>query len=137
MSFLLAACCLIQLAAAYQEIFTWEAFSDKLLGLPTLLEQRGIDPGTQSDLMTMTGQLGMNQGLYNIFLAAGMVPAMIYGFTGGSATLAIFSLLCMAVAGIFGALTVPSPDGSNRNLITFGIQAIPPIVTLIVACFAT
>ena len=131
MYYLLALCCAIQILAAYKEMFTWEAFSDQVLGLPTLLDQRGVARDTRDDLIEMTGKLGLNQGLYNLFLAAGMIPGLIFGLDGGYGTLAVFSLLCMAVAGLFGAVTVPAPDGSNSNLRVFGAQAGAPIATLL------
>ncbi|MBB5189445.1 putative membrane protein [Silvimonas terrae] len=48
--------------------------------------------------------LAANQGLYNGFLAAGL----IWGLTLGAAGLGIkvFFLLCVIVAGVYGAITV-------------------------------
>ncbi len=63
--------------------------------------------------------LAMNQGLYNGFLAAGL----IWGIFAGDAT-KIFFLGCMVIAGVFGALTV-----SKR---IFYIQAVPAILALLV-----
>jgi putative membrane protein len=63
--------------------------------------------------------LAMNQGLYNGFLAAGL----IWGIFAGDAT-KIFFLSCVVIAGVFGALTV-----SKR---IFYIQAVPAILALLV-----
>lgn len=63
--------------------------------------------------------LAMNQGLYNGFLAAGL----IWGIFAGDAT-KIFFLGCVVIAGVFGALTV-----SKR---IFYIQAVPAILALLV-----
>lgn len=63
-------------------------------------------------------KLAMNQGLYNGFLAAGLVWAVI----SLRADVAIFFLSCVIVAGIFGAFTV-SPR-------IFVIQALPAVVAL-------
>ena len=63
--------------------------------------------------------LAMNQGLYNGFLAAGL----IWGIFAGDAT-KIFFLGCVVIAGVFGALTV-----SKR---IFYIQAAPAILALLV-----
>lgn len=49
-----------------------------------------------------TAVLAMNQGLYNLFLAAGLVRGLV---AGGSAP-EIFFLGCVVVAGIFGGITV-------------------------------
>ena len=64
--------------------------------------------------------LAKNQGLYNGFLAAGLV----WGLALGPAGLAIkvFFLTCVTIAGVFGALTV------NRRI--FVIQALPALVAL-------
>jgi putative membrane protein len=72
------------------------------------------------DLAAQSAALAMNQGLYNGFLAAGL----IWGLALGPAGLAIkvFFLSCVVVAGIFGAVTV------NRRI--FAIQALPAAVAL-------
>jgi putative membrane protein len=48
-----------------------------------------------------TFQMAQNQGLYNGFLAAGLIWALVAGMEH-----APFFLGCVAVAGIFGAITV-------------------------------
>ncbi len=63
--------------------------------------------------------LAMNQGLYNGFLAAGL----IWGIFAGDAV-KIFFLSCVIIAGIFGAMTV-----SKR---IFYMQAAPAILALVV-----
>jgi putative membrane protein len=50
--------------------------------------------------------LAANQGLYNGFLAAGLLWGLLsYGVIGGRAILTFF-LACVVVAGIYGAATV-------------------------------
>lgn len=60
---------------------------------------------TTPEQAAQTATLAANQGLYNGFLAAGLIWALV-----GSAELyrpvATFFLLCVAVAGAFGAATV-------------------------------
>ena len=51
-----------------------------------------------------TAVMAQNQGLYNGFLAAGLVWALASGPELGPR--ATFFLLCVAVAGIYGALSV-------------------------------
>src|SRR5205085_10028470 len=53
----------------------------------------------------MTAQLAANQGLYNGFLAAGLVWALLSG-PEQLHPRATFFLACVAVAGIYGAATV-------------------------------
>ena len=67
-------------------------------------------------------KLAANQGLYNGFLAAGLIWSLALGGHEGL-HVAIFFLTCVIVAGIYGALTV------NKRIFFF--QAMPAIVTLI------
>jgi putative membrane protein len=64
--------------------------------------------------------LAANQGLYNGFLAAGLIWALILGAEGRS--VAVFFLNCVVVAGVFGAATV-----SKRILY---VQALPAAIGL-------
>lgn len=48
-----------------------------------------------------TAVLAANQGLYNGFLAAGL----LWGLIAGKREVTIFFLLCVIVAGVFGAVT--------------------------------
>ena len=69
--------------------------------------------------------LAANQGLYNGFLAAGLVWGLWLGAAGTAITL--FFLSCVVVAGVFGAVTV-----SRRILY---VQALPALagILLVVA----
>jgi putative membrane protein len=62
--------------------------------------------------------LAANQGLYNGFLAAGL----LYGVATGSREFCLFFLACVAVAGAYGAMTV------NRRI--FLVQALPALLAL-------
>lgn len=64
--------------------------------------------------------LAMNQGLYNGFLAVGLLWGLLLGVAGTH--LQIFFLLCVAIAGIFGGITV------NRKIFT--VQAVPALLAL-------
>jgi putative membrane protein len=67
--------------------------------------------------------LAANQGLYNGFLAAGLLWALVaYGIIAGRPILTFF-LLCVIVAGIYGAATV------SRRI--FFVQAVPAVVALV------
>ena len=61
----------------------------------------------------------MQQGLYNGFLAAGI----LYGLIARKIDFVVFSLLCVVAAGIFGGLTV-----SPRIIM---IQALPAVIALV------
>ena len=65
--------------------------------------------------------LAANQGLYNGFLAAGLIWGLYLGAAGFSVK--IFFLSCVLVAGIYGAITV------NRKILF--VQAIPAMIALI------
>jgi len=64
--------------------------------------------------------LAANQGLYNGFLAAGLLWGMSLGPAGYG--IKVFFLGCVIVAGVFGALT------ANRRILW--VQALPGAVAL-------
>lgn len=68
-----------------------------------------------------TKVLAANQGLYNGFLAAGLVFSIIKN----NLELAVFFLICVTIAGIYGSY-------STKKIKLFYIQAVPAIITLIV-----
>ncbi len=73
--------------------------------------------------------LAANQGLYNGFLAAGLLWSLVaFGVQGGRPILTFF-LLCVIVAGIYGAATV-----SRRILF---IQAVPAAIALVLVWLST
>lgn len=54
------------------------------------------------DLFEPTKTLAANQGLYNGFLAAGLIWALCIGDAVWAKNVAIFFLSCVAVAGLYG-----------------------------------
>ncbi|MDR7274910.1 DUF1304 domain-containing protein [Catenuloplanes atrovinosus] len=77
--------------------------------------------GTTPEFAEASRTLAANQGLYNGFLAAGLVWALLAD--GGTAYQAkLFFLGCVLVAGLFGAATV-----SRRILL---VQALPAAIGL-------
>jgi putative membrane protein len=66
-----------------------------------------------------SASLAANQGLYNGFLAAGL----IWGLISGEFSIKLFFLICVIVAGIFGAFT------ARRSILY--IQAFPALLGLI------
>ena len=75
--------------------------------------------GMTPEYSRASAALAANQGLYNGFLAAGL----IWGLVIDSAPVKIFFLLCVLVAGIFGGFTA-------RRTILY-IQALPALIALI------
>ena len=65
--------------------------------------------------------LAANQGLYNGFLAAGLLWGLWLGEGGNS--IELFFLACVVVAGVFGAATV------NRKILL--VQALPGAIALL------
>ncbi len=88
------------------EMFLWE----RPIGLRTF--------GQSAEDAARTKVLAGNQGLYNGFLAAGLVWGVWLGVAGDPVKL--FFLGCVVVAGVYGALTV-----SRKILI---VQALPAAV---------
>ena len=90
------------------EMFLW----DKPFGLRTF----GMTP----EKAAATKSLAMNQGLYNGFLAAGLIWGLALGPAGFG--IKCFFLACVIVAGIFGALT------ASRKILW--VQAAPAAAAL-------
>lgn len=78
--------------------------------------------GTTPEFAEQTRVLAMNQGLYNGFLAAGLVWGLIAGGNTGFAT-KVFFLACVGIAGIVGAATA-----SRRILF---VQTVPAVTALV------
>ncbi|GAA5435182.1 DUF1304 domain-containing protein [Deinococcus aquaticus] len=72
--------------------------------------------GTTPEFAAQTRALAANQGLYNGFLAAGL----IWGLITGSAAIQLFFLACVGVAGLYGAAT------ANRRILF--IQTVPAVL---------
>jgi putative membrane protein len=77
-----------------------------------------------AEFATQSKALAANQGLYNGFLAAGLIWGLIEGGHMGF-HIELFFLSCVIVAGIYGALTV------NKRIFFF--QAVPALLALIAA----
>src|ERR1700730_4673116 len=79
--------------------------------------------GMTQEVADSSAKLAANQGLYNGFLAAGLLWGLFgYGVVNGRAILTFF-LACVIVAGIYGGATV------NRRIIA--IQSAPAAIALI------
>lgn len=92
------------------EMFLW----DKPKGLKAF--------GMTLEAAKKTKTLVKNQGLYNGFLAAGLISSLIS--TINSLEIALFFLICVVIAGAFGAYT------TKKNKL-FYIQSLPAIIGII------
>jgi len=81
--------------------------------------------GTTPEESAIMAVLAANQGLYNGFLAAGL----FWGVLAGKTDVVIFFLLCVIVAGIYGAATA-----SGTILI---VQALPAALALVATMVAS
>lgn len=77
--------------------------------------------GLSREMASATKVMAANQGLYNGFLAAGLFWGLALGDAGGPVKM--FFLLCVLVAGVFGAATA-----SRRILF---VQALPAAIGLV------
>jgi putative membrane protein len=107
---LIGAVALLHIYFLVLEIFLW----DKPRGMKTF--------NLTAEHAAITKSLAANQGLYNGFLAAGLIWGIFKGVAGIEITM--FFLGCVVVAGIFGGATV------NRKI--FFVQALPALIALAV-----
>jgi putative membrane protein len=84
--------------------------------------------GLTPEKAELTRSLAANQGLYNGFLAAGLVWGLMAGAGADGHTVKVFFLGCVIVAGIFGAAT------ASRKILW--VQAVPGAVALGLVCAA-
>jgi len=82
--------------------------------------------GLSAEFAEASKRLAANQGLYNGFLAAGLIWGLSLGDAGFA--IKIFFLACVIVAGVFGAATV------SRKILW--VQAVPALAALGLLLFA-
>ncbi len=78
--------------------------------------------GTTAEFASASKVLAANQGLYNGFLAAGLVLGVWLGIDTAGFALVTYLLACVIVAGLYGAMTV------GRKILF--IQALPAALAL-------
>lgn len=98
------------------EMFLWT----KPLGLRTF--------GQTLEKAQDSAVLAANQGLYNGFLAAGLIFGLLYPESRAGTHIQIFFLICVAAAGAYGGYSV-SPR-------IFLVQAAPALIALILLWLA-
>jgi putative membrane protein len=99
------------------EMFAWETKGKKV-----------FKGSLKEELFKPTKTLAANQGLYNGFLAAGLIWSFLISDVNWQAYVAMFFLGCVIVAGIYGALTA-----SKR---IFFVQALPAIIAFVLVLMA-
>jgi putative membrane protein len=86
------------------------------------IKPRGLKTfGLTPERAEITKTLAANQGLYNGFLAAGLIWGLIAGPAGLG--IKIFFLSCVIIAGIYGGMTV------KKSILK--IQALPAVIALV------
>ena len=109
---LIAIVALEHLYILYMEMFAWETLGKKTFKT------------IPSELFKPTKSLAANQGLYNGFLAAGLIWSLLISDSNWSTYVAQFFLACVIVAGLYGAFS------ASRKI--FFVQALPGILALTV-----
>ena len=75
------------------------------------------------ELFEPTKGMAANQGLYNGFLAAGLIWTFFISDPIWKNNISLFFLSCVAIAGIYGALSV------SRKI--FFVQGLPAVITIL------
>ncbi|MFP9098937.1 DUF1304 domain-containing protein [Flavobacterium sp. RHBU_24] len=109
-SILVTVIILFHLYVVWLEMFAWETRGPKVF--------RNIPP----EMFPKTKALAANQGLYNGFLAAGLIWSFFIQDAVWHTNVLLFFLGCVAVAGIFGAIT------ASKKI--FYVQALPALITI-------
>ncbi|MEZ0542439.1 DUF1304 domain-containing protein [Fibrella arboris] len=113
LSVLLIGCVALEhLYILWFEMFAWESRGKEIF--------KGAMP---ADLFKPTKRLAANQGLYNGFLAAGLIWTFFITDPVWKSNVAIFFLSCVVVAGSYGAIT------ASRKI--FFVQALPALLALV------
>ena len=102
---------LIHIYILWFEMFAWETRGPKVFR------------SFSKELFPKTKAMAANQGLYNGFLAAGLIWSFFIESSQWQANVATFFLVCVAIAGIYGAFTVEKK--------IFFVQTLPAIIALL------
>lgn len=108
---LIALIAILHVYIAWFEIFAWESRGPAVF--------KTIPP----ELFSQTVNMAANQGLYNAFLAAGLFWSLLIKDQDWQRNVATCFLLFVAIAGVFGAVTV-----APRILL---VQTVPAVIGLI------
>lgn len=109
-SVLIGVIALFHLYILWFEMFAWET------------RGRKVFRNFPKELFPKTKTMAANQGVYNGFLAAGLLWTFLITDTTWKTNISYFFLGCVAVAGIFGAFT------ASKKI--FYVQALPALITI-------
>jgi len=112
---LIAMIAALHLYILWFEMFQWESRGPKIFR------------SFPKDLFPQTKVMAANQGLYNGFLAAGLIWSLLISDPAWARYVATFFLLCVAIAGAYGAAT------ASRRI--FYVQTVPAIAALLALYF--
>ena len=102
---------LIHIYILWLEMFAW------------MTKARKVFRTIPAEMFAPTKTMAANQGLYNGFLAAGLIWSLVITDAVWSVNVANFFLACVLVAGLYGATTVQKK--------IFFVQGIPAMVGLL------
>ncbi|AYN65890.1 DUF1304 domain-containing protein [Euzebyella marina] len=114
-SLLIGLVALLHLYFMWFEMFAWTT------------KGRKIFKKFPAELFEPTKPLAANQGLYNGFLAAGLIWTFFITDIDWKWNVALFFLSCVSIAGIYGALT------ADKKI--FFVQAAPALVAILLILF--
>ena len=107
---IIALVAIIHLYILVMEMFLWTSRGPKVF--------KSISP----DMFEPTKTMAANQGLYNGFLAAGLIWSLLISDPIWQQNVAVFFLACVLVAGLYGAVTV------ERKILF--VQVVPALLGL-------
>ncbi len=114
-NFLITFIAIEHLYILYMEMFAWTTLGKKTF--------RSLD----ASLFEPTKALAANQGLYNGFLSAGLIWSLLISDVDWHLNVALFFLLCVSVAGIYGAMT------AGKRI--FYVQAMPALIASLIVVY--
>lgn len=94
------------------EMFAWESRGPKVFR------------SFSKDLFPKTKAMAANQGLYNGFLAAGLIWSLLIADPLWSKNVSLFFLACVFVAGVYGTFT------ADKKILF--VQSVPAIIAMAV-----
>ena len=89
---------------------------------------RKVFRGFPKELFEPTKPMAANQGLYNGFLAAGLIWTFFVDNPVWKVNIALFFLACVAIAGLFGTLT------ASKKI--FFVQTVPAIIATLLVVYS-
>ncbi|MEO9892686.1 DUF1304 domain-containing protein [Aurantibacter sp.] len=113
---LIAFVAFLHLYFLYFEMFAWTTKGPKIFR------------NFPKDLFEPTKSMAANQGLYNGFLAAGLIWTFFISNAIWKDNVALFFLGCVVVAGIYGSISV------SKKI--FIIQGLPALITILLILFS-